>query len=133
MRSLAGIGVTLCFLILGAATLEAAQAPPPAAFDHLSPEVGLSDSTTLAITQDDQGFMWLGTQNGLNRYDGNDFVVYTHDPDDPNSLSHNVVTSIYADDEGGLWVGTRAAGSTGSISRQTGGASSSTIRPTDRR
>ncbi|MCB0250761.1 MAG: hypothetical protein KDI07_19460 [Anaerolineae bacterium] len=49
------------------------QAPPPAVFDHLSPEDGLSDSTTLAIAQDDQGFIWLGTQNGLNRYDGSDF------------------------------------------------------------
>ncbi|MCB0256255.1 MAG: hypothetical protein KDI55_21250, partial [Anaerolineae bacterium] len=114
MKSLAGIEVvvmiTLCFLNFGAASVSSAQAPPPAAFDHLLPEDGLSDSTALAIAQDDQGFMWLGTQNGLNRYDGRDFVVYTHDPDNPNSLSHNVVTSIYPDTEGGLWVGTRGGG-----------------------
>ena len=102
--------ITLCFLNFGAASVSSAQAPPPAAFDHLLPEDGLSDSTALAIAQDDQGFMWLGTQNGLNRYDGRDFVVYTHDPDNPNSLSHNVVTSIYPDTEGGLWVGTRGGG-----------------------
>ena len=110
-RLVAALGSIWVLLFWGAhpAFLQS-QAPPPAVFDHLSPEDGLSDSTTLAIAQDDQGFIWLGTQNGLNRYDGSDFVVYTHDPDDQNSLSHNLVTSIYPDDEGALWVGTRGGG-----------------------
>lgn len=117
MKSVAGKGfiitLTLCLLIFGApkpSIVASAQDPPPAIFDHLSTENGLSDSTTLALAQDDQGFMWFGTQNGLNRFDGHDFIVYTHDPDDQNSLSRNVVTSVYPDNTGGLWVGTRGGG-----------------------
>ncbi|OGB66201.1 MAG: hypothetical protein A2Y94_14480 [Caldithrix sp. RBG_13_44_9] len=79
-------------------------------FEHITMEQGLSQSTILAITQDQFGFLWLGTQEGLNRYDGYDFTIYKHDPYDKNSLSDNWVTVLFVDQEGYLWVGTNAGG-----------------------
>ncbi len=54
--------------------------------------------------------MWFGTSDGLNRYDGYSFTVYKHDPDDPHSLSHNLVSSLFEDSTGMLWVGTYGGG-----------------------
>jgi ligand-binding sensor domain-containing protein/signal transduction histidine kinase len=56
--------------------------------------------------QDSKGFLWIGTANGLNKYDGNEFTVYKHDPEDPNSLSSDMIYSIAEDKKGNLWVGT---------------------------
>ena len=61
--------------------------PSPARFERLGLEDGLSQNAVLAMLQDRQGFLWFGTQDGLNRYDGYTFVVYKNDPDDANSLS----------------------------------------------
>jgi PAS domain S-box-containing protein len=58
------------------------------------------------ILQDDQGFMWFGTQDGLNKYDGYTFTIYRHLRSDPDSLSNNTVTALYQDRAGTLWVGT---------------------------
>jgi PAS domain S-box-containing protein len=58
------------------------------------------------ILQDSQGFMWFGTQDGLNKYDGYTFTVYRHLRSDPDSLSNNTVTALYQDRSGMLWVGT---------------------------
>jgi ligand-binding sensor domain-containing protein/signal transduction histidine kinase len=77
-------------------------------FDNIATEQGLSQSTVTAILQDRQGFMWFGTEDGLNRYDGYEFTVYRHDPDNPMSLSDNVVSSVCEDGSGELWVGTAA-------------------------
>lgn len=77
-------------------------------FDHLTVEDGLSESTILAVTQDSDGFMWFGTRQGLNRYDGRKIRVYRHDPNDIASLSDNFIYSLLADSRGRLWVGTRA-------------------------
>jgi two-component system sensor histidine kinase ChiS len=80
--------------------------PPSLKFEHLSLEEGLSQSTVYAILQDSKGFMWFGTQDGLNRYDGYQFTIYRHNPSDPNSLSHNEVYVIYEDRHHNLWIGT---------------------------
>jgi len=79
-------------------------------FERLGLEQGLSQSTVSCILQDHQGFMWFGTQDGLNKYDGYRFIVYKHDVQDSNSLSNNFITSIYEDRSGTLWIGTRAGG-----------------------
>jgi ligand-binding sensor domain-containing protein/signal transduction histidine kinase len=79
-------------------------------FEHISLEQGLSQSSVYCILQDSQGFMWFGTADGLNRYDGYSFVVYRHDPGDPHSLSNNTVLALYEDREGVLWVGTNGGG-----------------------
>ncbi|MGH7492644.1 MAG: two-component regulator propeller domain-containing protein [bacterium] len=76
-------------------------------FEHLSLEQGLSQSVVTCIAQDRQGFMWFGTMDGLNKYDGYEFRVYKHDPLDSNSISHNHITALYEDASGTLWIGTR--------------------------
>ena len=58
--------------------------------------------------QDRAGFMWFGTNNGLNRYDGYNIVAYRNDPANPHSLSGNFVEDLYEDRSGTLWVGTRS-------------------------
>ena len=63
-------------------------------FDRLSLEEGLSQSTVYAIVQDRRGFMWFGTEDGLNRYDGYHFKVYRHEPENPQSLSNNTVYTL---------------------------------------
>ncbi|UCC76521.1 MAG: hypothetical protein JSW37_13610, partial [Anaerolineales bacterium] len=79
-------------------------------FDRVSIEEGLSQSTVACILQDHKGYMWFGTEDGLNKYDGYSFTVYRHDPQDPNSLSNNYVRCILEDHTGALWIGTRGGG-----------------------
>jgi len=67
---------------------------------------GLSQSKVNAMLQDSRGFLWVGTENGLNRYDGYDFVNYTHEPFDNNSLSNNNINAIREDKNGVLWIAT---------------------------
>ncbi len=76
-------------------------------FENLSVEQGLSQSTVRCILQDSQGFMWFGTEDGLNRFDGYNFTVYKPQPHDPNTLSHISVWSLCEDHNGVLWVGTQ--------------------------
>ena len=63
--------------------------PRPMRFDHVSIEEGLSQSVVNCMLQDRTGFLWFGTQSGLNRYDGYDFTIYRHDPQDPASLAND--------------------------------------------
>jgi len=79
-------------------------------FDHISTEQGLSQVTVFSILQDLEGFMWFGTEDGLNRYDGYNFEVYKHDPEDPNSLSDSRIISMIQDRSGHLWIGTANGG-----------------------
>ena len=79
-------------------------------FERISVEQGLSQSTVNCILQDSKGFMWFGTEDGLNMFDGHSFTVYKHNPEDPQSLSHNRVWSLFEDSTGVLWVGTFGGG-----------------------
>jgi len=79
-------------------------------FSHLTTNDGLSQSNVKAILQDHRGFMWFATQDGLDRYDGNTFVVYKHNPNDPDSLSANLVVDLIEDDQGYLWIATYTGG-----------------------
>src|SRR5215212_8412580 len=69
-------------------------------FEHLTIEDGLSQNAGLAIFQDSRGYLWIGTQDGLNRYDGFAFKVYKHDPENPSSISHNSILAITEDRDG---------------------------------
>ncbi len=75
-------------------------------FEHISTEQGLSEGSIYAIFQDDKGFLWFGTKDGLNKYDGYNFVYYKSNPSDSTSLSDNQVYSILQDSHGELWIGT---------------------------
>ena len=75
-------------------------------FTHLTTNDGLSQSYVVAILQDRRGFMWFATRDGLNRYDGNAFVVYKNNPNDSGSLSSNFLQDLMQDDHGYLWIAT---------------------------
>jgi signal transduction histidine kinase/ligand-binding sensor domain-containing protein len=76
-------------------------------FDHFSIEQGLSQSSGHCILQDRRGFMWIGTQDGVNKYDGYTFTVYRHIPSDSTSLSDSWITGFYEDRTGQFWLTTR--------------------------
>lgn len=76
-------------------------------FTRLSTEERLSQTKVAQIVQDDQGFMWFGSQYGLNRYDGYKFKVFKHEPGRPNSLSGVYIYSLFKDRVGSLWIGLR--------------------------
>ncbi len=75
-------------------------------FSHLSTEQGLSQSRVDHMLQDRRGFIWIGTYNGLNRYDGYRFKIYKLDPNNPNSLGGLFVSALFEDRSGILWIGT---------------------------
>lgn len=75
-------------------------------FNYLNIKDGLSQSTVETIIKDKKGFMWFGTNDGLNRYDGYNFTTYRYDPTDTNSISDNYIYKICEDDSGLLWIAT---------------------------
>jgi ligand-binding sensor domain-containing protein/signal transduction histidine kinase len=105
---LLGLAVLLCPPVVALAA-----APPgvdEVRFRSLGVDDGLSQATVRAIVQDDDGFIWIGTQDGLNRFDGFRFEVFRHDPTDPTSLSDNHVVGLAVDAEQALWIATQSGG-----------------------
>ncbi|WP_051933094.1 two-component regulator propeller domain-containing protein, partial [Massilia sp. BSC265] len=82
-------------------------APRSLRFERLSIEQGLAQQSVLTILQDRRGFMWFGTQAGLNRFDGYRVTVYRNNADDPDSIPDNYVLASYEDERGRLWFGTK--------------------------
>jgi ligand-binding sensor domain-containing protein/signal transduction histidine kinase len=97
------LGVMLAALCAGASAAAARRLH----FDRFSIEQGLSQETVATILQDRQGFMWFGTQAGLDRFDGYRITEFRTDPRDPGSISDNFVTASYEDADGRLWFGTK--------------------------
>lgn len=95
----------ICFFFLTSvvARLFGAQPMP---FSTLGIEKGLSNNAVRCIFKDAQGFMWFGTHDGLNRYDGYEFKIYRNILGDKNSLPHNYIYAINEDTKHNLWVGT---------------------------
>ena len=79
---------------------------PEIKFRHLKVKDGLSQSWVRSICQDRQGFMWFGTDDGLNKYDGYTMTTYYHNPKNKNSLNGSTITAIYEDTDSNLWIGT---------------------------
>ncbi len=75
-------------------------------FRHLTTEDGLSQNSINCIFQDRTGFMWFGTQDGLNRYDGYNIKIFRHDPSDSNTVSHSWIWDVYEDRGQALWIAT---------------------------
>jgi ligand-binding sensor domain-containing protein len=76
-------------------------------FNHLSVEDGLSQSSVTCILQDKKGFLWFGTQDGLNKYDGYNFKIFKNDPSDNKSLTDNFVFTIWESSSGELYIETQ--------------------------
>jgi signal transduction histidine kinase/ligand-binding sensor domain-containing protein/DNA-binding NarL/FixJ family response regulator len=79
-------------------------------FRPVSSVNSLSQSSVLCMAQDSSGFLWIGTKDGLNRFDGYEFITYKYDPSDPNTISGNEISCLEIQDGRYLWIGTRSAG-----------------------
>ncbi len=86
------------------------QLPDIKKFSSLTTADGLSQSNVNCILKDKAGFMWFGTRDGLNRYDGANFVIFRHDPANPHSLPDNQVKTLFEDEQSRLWIGTLGNG-----------------------
>ncbi len=102
------LSATIAALFLHS-TLAYAQSLP-LSFERLSLDDGLSQNTVLCLAQDKNGFMWFGTEDGLNRYDGYSFKVFKHNPKQPNSLSNSLIRALHCGQDGTLWIGTLGGG-----------------------
>ncbi len=102
--------IILLFIKLNAQTAEINVQQQDLKFDQIGIKQGLSQSTVKAIVQDSQGFIWFGTQDGLNRFDGYSIRIFKHDPADSNSIASNYITALLSDSEGNLWIGTMEEG-----------------------
>ncbi len=98
------------FVLLVCAYLQPALSNNKVRFERFDSELGLSQNTIQSIIQDRNGFMWFGTQEGLNRFDGYAFKTYTHDSQNRGRLSDNWIETIFEDLSGNLWIGTRRGG-----------------------
>jgi ligand-binding sensor domain-containing protein/serine phosphatase RsbU (regulator of sigma subunit) len=96
----------LCFFSVALAQ----QGSNELVFEHLSIKQGLSQGIVTGITQDKKGFMWFGTEDNLNRYDGYDFVHHDNDPNDKNSMPDNWIRALTTDRNGDVWIGTDTKG-----------------------
>lgn len=79
-------------------------------FESLTIKDGLSENTVNCIVKDTAGYMWFGTNNGLNKYNGYEFTVYRNNPKDSLTISSSLITCLFVDSNGTLWVGTRHGG-----------------------
>lgn len=79
-------------------------------FEHLSTKDGLSERNINWIFQDRSGFIWIGTRDGLNRYDGYQFKIYRNNPYDPSSISNNFISQMAEDKDGNIWIATLGGG-----------------------
>ncbi|MDQ6843216.1 MAG: response regulator [Bacteroidota bacterium] len=102
-----------CFLLLSLLllhSLESAAQSRNLKFEHLQTDVGLSQSNVICVLQDSRSFMWFGTRDGLNKYDGYKFTVYRNDPKNKNSISNNYIPAIIESKNGDLWIATWGGG-----------------------
>ena len=100
---------SFAILLFGATSgLEAQR--PSFHFKNISTTAGLSINNATCIIQDRKGFIWIGTRDGLNKYDGYKFTVYRTNPADSNTIAGNFVWTLKEDSDGNLWVGTVGAG-----------------------
>jgi ligand-binding sensor domain-containing protein/serine phosphatase RsbU (regulator of sigma subunit) len=96
----------IILLLLYSSLFAQAQAPD-LKFRHINSDYGLSNNNVRTIVQDHKGFMWFGTADGLNKYDGHTITVYKHLIDDSTSLTSSDITRLFEDSNKNLWVGTR--------------------------
>ena len=100
----------LCALLLLFHSILSYPQSEHLSFDHLGTAQGLSQSNVICTLQDSRGFMWFGTREGLNKYDGYNFTVYKNKLGDDKSLANNLVNAIVEDNKGYLWIATWGGG-----------------------
>ena len=105
---LTDLGVVLAPAVALSLSVSAAAQPPPAEIPRFERVdiPGLAHGSITALAQDEQGFLWIGTRDGLSRWDGYDVLPFRPVPGDPTSLSNAFVASLYLDRDDRLWVGT---------------------------
>ena len=101
--------IVICWFSLTWGT-SSATAQTNTAFESISTAQGLSQGMVFDLLQDAEGFIWVATKNGLNRYDGYSFKVFTNDPYNKHSLSSNTILKLFEDSQGRIWAGTENAG-----------------------
>jgi signal transduction histidine kinase/CheY-like chemotaxis protein/sugar lactone lactonase YvrE len=101
---------SLAFVTAVLAALHALPGAADTQFRQLAMEEGLSNNEVYTVIQDKQGYIWLGTFDGLDRYDGYTFKVFRHDQTEPRSISGNLIRALYEDDKGRVWAGTFSDG-----------------------
>lgn len=99
--------VLLCLLLYSTVT---AALPSTLRVERLGAAHGLSQNSVNDVALDSQGFLWIATFDGLNRFDGYNFKHFTHHPDSTSGLSSSVITALHVDRKGILWIGTRSGG-----------------------
>ena len=119
--------LTLSLMVTGILRHSEVGAQGQIPFTRISMQEGLSQAAVHAIAQDRFGYMWFGTQEGLNRFDGYRFTRFLHHRDEPTSLSHNWVYALLSDRDGFLWVGTKEGGLNRSIPKHLSFRASGTI------
>jgi ligand-binding sensor domain-containing protein/two-component sensor histidine kinase len=99
----------ICLILFFAGKFLIAQAPY-LYFSRITTQNGLSHNKVNCILQDKRGFMWMGTDDGLNRYDGRRFVVFRHEPGNKACISGNIISDLVEDNDGVLWIATLDGG-----------------------
>lgn len=94
------------FLTISSLYISAQNYLPEKALRKFSVDEGLSDNSVNVVVRDKLGFLWIGTQNGLNRFDGYNFIHFKHDPANQNSLPDNCINTLVFDNAGNLCIGT---------------------------
>ena len=105
-RSRGTLAALAVAVTLAASAASAAAPARPIRFDRLSIEQGLSQSSVMDILQDSRGYVWLATEEGLDRFDGFSFKAYKHNPADLSSLPNSFVWDVEEDSSGDLWIAT---------------------------
>lgn len=118
---------TLIITIISLLLVFKTEAQSNINFNYLTVENGLSQSAVVCIFQDSKGFMWFGTQDGLNRYDGYKFKIFKNNPSDPQSLTDNFIFSIFEDQSNTLYIETQS----GNFHKYNPLTESFTVVPTD--
>src|SRR5688572_13115204 len=97
---------SLFFIVVSTLSVHLSFSQSEIRLQHFSTRDGLSQNTINFIFQDSRGFIWIGTHDGLNKFDGLNFTVFKNNEDDPNSINSNDNYSVFEDSKGRLWFGT---------------------------
>ena len=95
-------------LVMGSTHASSNNPSDSFSFKHLNIENGLSSNIITKIIEDSYGFIWIATQNGLNRFDGSNIVTFFYEPSDSGSIPNNDISSLAVDHAGNLWIGTKS-------------------------